>query len=182
MDNINIAEWIATPQGLAFTVATAIVLITMIFVARKTIGFFLTLLFLLFALTAGLAIANKDLINDYLRGELTAEDIKSKEASEQFKQRILHSYDELKANFDADKAKMKSLIDEWQTKINSKEKKQEEQEKADKVTTERIKELENQVKALTEKLQQSKPSEEKKTQPTTTPTNIPAPITVPAPS
>lgn len=186
MDSINVAEWIATPQGLAFTAAAAIVLITMIFVARQTIGFFLTLLFLLFALAAGLAIANKDLISDYLRGELTADDVKSKEASDQFKERIIHSYDELKANFDADKAKMKGWMDEWQEKISGKEKNQEEQEKANKLTADKVKGLEDKVKALTEKVQ-SKPVEERKNNdkqpanvPTNPPTNVPAPITVPA--
>lgn len=182
MDSINVAEWIATPQGLAFTVATAIVLITMIFVARRTIGFFLTLLFLLFALAAGLAIANKDLISDYLRGELTADDVKSKEASEQFKERIAHSYDELKANFEADKAKMKGWMDEWQEKISGKEKNEEEQQRADKLTADKIKGLEEKVKALAEKIQ-SKPREEKKNneeQNANAPKNIPAPITIPA--
>ena len=61
-------EWLKTnPDVFGFGVATLIFLFTLLLLARRAIGFFVTLLLLIFALVAGLAIVHQDLVSDYLK-------------------------------------------------------------------------------------------------------------------
>lgn len=175
---MNFTEWLSTAQGLAFAVAAATVLLTLFLVARKAIGFFLTLLLLVFALTAGLTIANKELISDYLRGELTNDDAKSKEDFDQLKERMASSYQELKANFDVEKQKMAELLEKWHKDNGSAQADQEAYRKKELANEEKIKELEEKIKQLTERLEaKAADTKDKAAKPKS---NIAAPITVPS--
>lgn len=113
MDNF-IVNWVSTPQGLAFIAAAVIVFITMIFVAKRVIGFFLTLLLLVFALVAGLTIANQDLISNYLHGQLGTDEVKNEQAMEQFKEQTMQAYENLRKELDEQKGKIKQWLKEQQ--------------------------------------------------------------------
>ena len=62
-------EWInffLSNQVLAVAVPTLIFFVTVFLVVRRAVGFFLTLLFMLFALASGLAIVNYDVVRTYI--------------------------------------------------------------------------------------------------------------------
>lgn len=62
-----VLEWLrANNDVFGFGVATLIFLITIVLVSRKMIGFWITLLFLLFSLFSGLMIANQGTFKEWL--------------------------------------------------------------------------------------------------------------------
>jgi len=101
----NFVDWILSPQVLAYLVTAVIVMITMLLVTKRVIGFFLTLLLLLIALGGGLGIANKGLIESYFLGELDHGSTANKQATEVFKEKINKDYEKIKKDFSSlDKA------------------------------------------------------------------------------
>lgn len=70
----EIISCITSLNGMAFGVATAIFLFTMLFVGMRWIGFTITLLLLVFSLAAGITISNLDIIRSYFKSELHGKD------------------------------------------------------------------------------------------------------------
>lgn len=63
----SILEWFRTNNDVfGFGVATLIFLVTIILVSRQMIGFWITMLFLFFALFSGLIIANQDFVKKWM--------------------------------------------------------------------------------------------------------------------
>jgi hypothetical protein len=125
-----------TTNGMAYGTGVLIFLITLFLVARRIIGFTLTLLFLIFALLASFAVANKDLIRSYFEnlskgGSKATSAQASPQASSQGKaptyqsaenssaskevpimEQLQKAYDDLKEEFEIQKKKFQSFIEE----------------------------------------------------------------------
>ncbi len=85
-------------NAVALAVATLIFLITVGLVAKRLIGFLLTLVLLFFAITSGFAIANNDIVREYLKGK-TQESVqrnKTEDAFAQFVGQLFKILDEIK--------------------------------------------------------------------------------------
>jgi ABC-type bacteriocin/lantibiotic exporter with double-glycine peptidase domain len=83
---------------LGLVVASIIFVITLILVIRKIIGFVLTLIFLFFAIVSGLAIANNDIVRDYLRKNTHSENSSNQDWETKFnnfKQQLSQKIDEI---------------------------------------------------------------------------------------
>ena len=66
----KILDWLRTnPDVLGYLTAALIFLFTIALAARKTLGFFITLLFLLFSLLAGFTIAKHQVISDAFKSQ-----------------------------------------------------------------------------------------------------------------
>lgn len=107
-------QCVFSSNGLAYTTGAAIFLITAFLVAKRVIGFTFTLLFLLFALAAALAIAHQDAISDYFKKTNTTEVAptspgESKEGA-QINTDLQKTFEDLKAEFLVYKAKLEKLI------------------------------------------------------------------------
>jgi hypothetical protein len=69
-----ILEWLRENSDVfGFAVAALIFLITVVLVSRKMIGFWISLLFLLFALISGLLIGNQHFIKEWMTKKSTVE-------------------------------------------------------------------------------------------------------------
>lgn len=108
----NALHSLLSNSGIAFGTAALIFLITLIFVAKQWIGFFITLLFLLFSLAAGLAISNQDLIRSYLQGHAMDHAGDSDIKMTQFQEKILKDYDSMRTELEIQKHKIQTLSDE----------------------------------------------------------------------
>lgn len=119
-----------TTNGMAYGTGVLIFLITLFLVARRVIGFTLTLLFLIFALLASFAVANKDLIRHYFEN-LSKGGSKESSAQPQGKaptyqsaessstthevpimEQLQKAYDDLKEEFEIQKKKFQSFLEE----------------------------------------------------------------------
>lgn len=91
------------PDVLGFGVATVIFLFTILLVARKAIGFFITLLFLTFALVSGFLIVNQDVVRDYLE---------KKNNDQELTEKLYDAYDILKQEWEEQKEKLQDFLEE----------------------------------------------------------------------
>jgi len=101
----NFFECLFSQHALAYGTAAIIFFITLVLAAKRVIGFFLTLLFLLFALAAGMLIANPAVFHHYF--EKDASDSSSTAA---FKEDVIKTYDEIKSELEIQKEKLSKLI------------------------------------------------------------------------
>lgn len=115
-------------NGLAFGTGVLIFLITLFLVSKRVIGFTLTLLFLLFALAASFGVANKDLIRKYFENlskgsksdtSYKASGTKAGEAS--ISEQLEKAYEDLKAEFEIQKNKFQSFLEEQRASQEKKE-------------------------------------------------------------
>lgn len=104
-------------NGMAFGTGVIIFLITLFLVANRLIGFTLTLLFLVFALVAAFGVANKDLVRKYFENlskskteSYQASGTKAGEAT--ISEQLQKAYDDLKAEFEIQKKKFQSFLEE----------------------------------------------------------------------
>jgi hypothetical protein len=119
-------------NGMAYGTGVLIFLITLFLVYKRVIGFTLTLLFLLFALGAALAVANQNSIKNYF-DSLSRKDRKASEVSTApnvpptedqttFAEKMQRAYDDLKAEFEIYKKKVEDFIEQHSEKQNPPEK------------------------------------------------------------
>lgn len=113
-------------NGMAFGTGVIIFLITLFLVAKRLIGFTLTLLFLLFALVAAFGVANKDLVRKYFENlskgkneTYQASGAKAGEAT--ISEQLQKAYDDLKAEFDIQKKKFQSFLEEQRSSQGQKD-------------------------------------------------------------
>jgi hypothetical protein len=110
----NTLRYIMSDSGIAFGVAALIFLITLVFVAKQWIGFFTTLLFLLFSLAAGIGLSNKDSIKNYLKDHPLDHVCDSDIKMTQFQEKVLKNFDSLKTELEIQKHKIQELLDNIQ--------------------------------------------------------------------
>lgn len=105
-------------NGMAFGTGVIIFLITLFLVAKRLIGFTLTLLFLLFALVASFGVANKDLVRKYFenlsKGSKTEsyQSSGSKAGEATISEQLQKAYDDLKSEFEIQKKNFQSFLEE----------------------------------------------------------------------
>lgn len=117
-------------NGLAYGTGLLIFLLTLFLASRRIIGFTLTLLFLLFALVAAFAVANKDLIRNYFetlsKKRVEAGRSPSSEESQErasFQEQLQKAYEDLKTEFEIQKKKFQSFVEEKKSSEEEKEQK-----------------------------------------------------------
>lgn len=103
---------IMSDNEIALGVAILIFFITLIFVAKQWIGFFMTLLFFIFALAAGLGISNQEQIKNYLQGHPLDHVCDSDIKMTQFQEKVLKNFDNLKVELEIQKHKIQLLSDD----------------------------------------------------------------------
>ncbi|MCE5317231.1 MAG: hypothetical protein LLG04_07700 [Parachlamydia sp.] len=113
-------------NGMAFGTGVIIFLITLFLVAKRLIGFTLTLLFLLFALVAAFGVANKDLVRKYFenlsKGKTETYQASGAKAGEAtISEQLQKAYDDLKSEFDIQKKKFQSFLEEKRASEGKKE-------------------------------------------------------------
>lgn len=103
-------------NGMAYGTGVLVFLFTLFLVSRRVIGFTLTLLFLIFSLVAAFGVANKDLIRKYFEDLSTGKTAEGTPAPGQasIQDQLQKAYDDLKAEFEAQKNKFQSFIEEQQ--------------------------------------------------------------------
>jgi glucan phosphoethanolaminetransferase (alkaline phosphatase superfamily) len=96
---------------LAFIVSLAIFIVTLFLVVRRSIGFFVTLMLLIFAIVSGFFVANQDIFSSFLRSFANdpAKD-SSHDSYALFKQQLEKSYHELKDEFSQQKKEFQELF------------------------------------------------------------------------
>jgi hypothetical protein len=106
-------------NSVALGMAGFVFALTMFLAIKHWIGFSITFLLLLFALSAGVLIANHDIIRDYLKHNLveSPQDVDLKVAH--FHEQVLQSYDALKTDVEMQKHKLQVIADEIHTMKNS---------------------------------------------------------------
>lgn len=67
------SEFLMTESGVALALSTVIFLITIILVITRAIGFWITLLLLLFTLAVGVTVGNMDVVRNYLSAKAAPE-------------------------------------------------------------------------------------------------------------
>lgn len=96
---------------LAFVVSLVIFIITLWLVVKRSIGFFITVLLLIFALVSGFFVANQDLLRGFLKS-FSKDGVKdsSTDSYALFKQQLERSYQELKDDFSQQKKEFEELF------------------------------------------------------------------------
>lgn len=85
-------EALSSSDAIALIASALIFIVTVVLVARRLIGFLITLVLLFFALVAGLSIANNDIIRHYFSSEESSED--------PVKDTMNRAYDHLKDDYE----------------------------------------------------------------------------------
>lgn len=114
-------------NGMAFGTGVIIFLITLFLVTKRIIGFTLTLLFLLFALVAAFGVANKDLVRNYFENLQKSNKTESYQSSgakatdATISEQLQKAYDDLKGEFEIQKKKFQSFLEEQRASQDTKE-------------------------------------------------------------
>lgn len=105
----EVLESLFSNNVVALGVASVIFLVTITLVAKRIIGFLLTLVFLFFAITSGFTIANNDIVRDYIQGR-THETIveRTEEKLNGFFVQFMKALDDLRDEILGEKEKQKN--------------------------------------------------------------------------
>ncbi len=88
-------------ETVAVLVPFIIFVITLFFVVRKLIGFFVTVTLLLFALASGLAVMNYDAVRDWVQNDIPEEHyIDLKQIMQDFREQVTESLDDVQAQLE----------------------------------------------------------------------------------
>ncbi len=118
----EVIDFFTNNTTLAYTTAVVIFIITIYLLAKRLIGFMVTLLLLAFALFSGLAIANYDLFREILTS-FKYDPAKNKEDQfTHFKAQLSKAYDELKEEFEEQKNKVEALYNAYHSTSQEKPK------------------------------------------------------------
>jgi len=108
-----VLNWVSTHlQVFGFGVATVIFLFTVFLASRQYIGFFITLLFLLFALLTGFLIVNHDVIREYMEVKVQERKLDPDGSLGTFKSDLLDKYDNMQNEFQVERDKFQKHYDE----------------------------------------------------------------------
>lgn len=111
-----IIEFFQSDSVLALAVAATIFLITVILVAKRFIGFMITLLLLAFSIAAGYAVLNHDLVEQYLQKKWEEPPPPEKKTepdqAKSLKDQILRAVDEIKRQLTQEKQSISSMNEE----------------------------------------------------------------------
>jgi hypothetical protein len=123
---------LVSKNGMAYLTGVVIFLLTLFLASRKIIGFSLTFLFLVFALVASLAVSHQDLIRSYFvhSNAQTKEGVyQDNSKSDQAKQSpsdinadLQKAFDDLKAEFLIEKARLQTIWEDFIQKQQSQKK------------------------------------------------------------
>lgn len=98
----------------ALGVSIVIFLITLVLVVKRLIGFFITLLLLFFAIAAGYAILNHDIVRDYLI-QATSKPLPAQEKEStihQVQRKVLETVEELREELNEQKNRLQHFFEE----------------------------------------------------------------------
>lgn len=102
---------IMSTSVVALGVSVVIFLITLILVVKRLIGFFVTLLLLFFAIAAGYAILNHDIVREYLIQATHKPEPTEKETTiHQAQRKVLESLEELREELNEQKEKLQHFL------------------------------------------------------------------------
>jgi len=126
---------IVSKNGLAYLTGAVIFFLTLFLTSRRIIGFTLTLLFLVFALIASLAVANQELIRSYFvktSNEKSSEGLYKSDSSqgqaaqskpkEDINADLQKAFDDLKAEFLVEKARLQKIWEDFNSHLKQTEK------------------------------------------------------------
>lgn len=104
---------IMSTSVVALGVSVVIFLITLILVVKRLIGFFVTLLLLFFAIAAGYAILNHDIVRDYLIQATHKPEPAEKESTiHQAQRKVLEALEEIREELNEQKEKLQHFLQE----------------------------------------------------------------------
>ncbi len=92
----------------ALAISVIIFLITLVLVVKRLIGFFITLLLLFFAIAAGYAILNHDIVREYLISH--SKPVKNESTIQQMQRKVTEALEELREDLNAQKAKLDEYL------------------------------------------------------------------------
>ncbi len=99
---------IMSTSVVALAISVIIFLITLVLVVKRLIGFFITLLLLFFAIAAGYAILNHDIVREYLIAH--SKPVKNESTLQQMQRKVTEALEELREDLNAQKAKLDEYL------------------------------------------------------------------------
>lgn len=95
---------------LALIVAASIFIITLVLVIKRLIGFFITLLLLLFTIVSGYAVLNHDLVRQFLQQKVEEREHSGVNQDPGYQEKIQDAYEKLKAELETQKIKLQEYL------------------------------------------------------------------------
>lgn len=124
----QIIEFFQSDSVLALAVAFTIFMITVVLVAKRFIGFMITLLLLAFSIAAGYAVLNHDIVRRYLSDRWeqpsSVEQTEEKSTPTQFKEQVLKAFEDIKKQLSQEKESLNTVMEDLQQLFSEKEKPQ----------------------------------------------------------
>ena len=109
----ELIDFLTSNTTIAYATAVVVFIITIILLARRLIGFMVSLLLLAFALISGLAIANHDLFREILTSFKYEPGKTQEDQYTHFKNQLSKAYEELKEEFVEQKAKVEAMYEAY---------------------------------------------------------------------
>lgn len=116
----EVLDFFISNNGAAFAVALIIFIITLWLVVKRFIGFVFTIILLAFALVSGLFVANADLFREILKGFTPNSTPEEKDTLTQLKNQFFKATDELKKDYQEQRAEFQKIIDRAKTRDEAK--------------------------------------------------------------
>jgi predicted membrane protein len=106
----QILNFLNSSSVLALIVAASIFVITLVLVIKRLIGFFITLLLLLFTIASGYAVLNHDLVRQFLQQKVEEKDNRGVNQDSGYQEKIHDAYEKLKVELEAQKIKLQEYL------------------------------------------------------------------------
>ncbi len=115
----HLIEFFQSDSVLALAVSATIFLITVILVAKRFIGFMITLLLLAFSIAAGYAILNHNMVHEYLQERWDQpttfrEKTEERISPETLKEQMMQAFKEIKKQLKQEKESLNTVMEDLQ--------------------------------------------------------------------
>jgi len=101
---------IISKSVLALGISVVIFLITLVLVAKRLIGFFITLLLLFFAIAAGYAILNHDIVREWLKEQTTEKPTEKETKINHYQRRMAEGLEDVREELEMQKERLQGYL------------------------------------------------------------------------